>query len=74
MPTITSTPFWTLAPLEGVASRLGFSFTEGLVPFGLPLPRKFLLGKLDREPFPFPLDSLLFSGSRFIPHCSSREH
>ena len=32
-----------------------FSFTERLVPFGLALPKMFLLGELKREPFSFTL-------------------
>ena len=30
-----------------------FAFPEGLVPFGLPRPKEFLLGELDENPFPF---------------------
>ena len=41
---------------------------EGLVRFRLPLPKEFLLGELDREPFPLPLVARLFLGSCFIPH------
>ena len=49
------TPFWTP----------WFALPEGVVPFGLPLPRVwFLLGE-DREPFPFPVDKRLCTGVVF---------
>ena len=51
-----------------------FSLPEALVRFGFPLRRDFLLGELDGEPFPFPLDSRFFSRSCVISHFSPREH
>ena len=70
MSTITGNPFRTLVLLEGVARRL--VFLKGLPRFGLPLPREFLLGDLDREPCPFPLDSP-FSQDRVSFHTSLPE-
>ena len=56
--------------------RVGWlSFPEIPFPVGVPLPKEFHRGELHgREPFSFPLDSRLSSGSCFIPHFTAREH